>query len=110
MLAKHLSVEFYKENKDAGIELLKSLREDLNAKRMKLKKGAEEILKQVKATLGSDFEPLLNDTFGEEGKADIAFIKKLFEKKAVKTNQSNDFRSFLKSQKNNAVKPGSEED
>ena len=62
-------------------------------------KGAEVVLKSIKKAMDKDFDALLQETFGDEGSADIAAINKVFDAKEAKADKSNDFRSFMKQKK-----------
>lgn len=75
---------------------------------MKMKKGAESIFSDIKDKIGKErIEGVLIDIFSsqENAKERSDKIMKLFEEKTVKqADKSKDFRSFLKQQKQQAVK------
>ena len=58
----------------------------------------------MKRAYDKDFDTFLGQTFGDEGAPDIIEINKIFEQKASKKDKSKDFRSFLKSKKQQAEK------
>lgn len=86
--------------------LFKQLYIEIEGKRMKMKKGAESIMKLIREKVGEDNmisllkASLLAGEDDTEGLAKVEKVLKLFEQKEVaKADKSKDFRSFLKQQK-----------
>jgi hypothetical protein len=87
--------------------LLSQLHSDFEGKRMKIKKQAEEILRALNAVLGAErvaaaLQSALLTPEGAPAQDKIDKITKLIQEKEPakgKTDQRKDFRSFLKSQK-----------
>jgi hypothetical protein len=99
-LVKNMAEDYFLSGSISSKQLIVQLLSEYDGKRMKMKKGAESIFKDIKGKVGSDnIERMLLEALGdsEQARSKIATIMKLFEEKAVKkADKSHDFRSFLK--------------
>ena len=100
-LIKNLDLDYLLSGSDSSRALIYQLVIEIEGKRMKMKKSAEAVLKDVKAKVGLEqIERLLKEVIcGDEinNKEKFEKIMKLFEQKSVKkVDKSHDFRSFLK--------------
>eukprot|EP00347_Sterkiella_histriomuscorum_P000732 403374718 len=106
-LVKNMDSEFFISGQHAVSALVQQLYVEYDGKRMKMKKQAESIFQELKSKLGIEkIQLVIKASFQdqENGQTKAERILKLFEEKVVKkADQSRDFRSFLKSQKQQAT-------
>ncbi len=92
------------------VPLVRQLKVDLENKRLKLKKNAEDILKHLKEELGEQGLAEVFKAAFPDNEAAVKTLQSVFEAKQKKAPASTGFRSFLKTKKQETVTEQKAED
>jgi len=93
---------FFESYRPQCLQAVQHCKSELDGKRMKIQKSSDAVLKKIHEALKDEqFAVLLKEAFPEDPSS-IEKVHSIF-KKAAKKDQSSDFRSFLRKQKEQAA-------